>query len=35
MDLATIIGLVSGTILILFSIIIGGSALIFINIPAS
>ncbi|WP_419663733.1 MotA: chemotaxis motility protein A [Desulfosarcina variabilis str. Montpellier] len=33
MDLATIIGLVSGTILILFSIIIGGSAMIFFNIP--
>ena len=33
MDLATIIGLVSGAVLILVSIIIGGSALIFINIP--
>ena len=33
MDLATIIGLVSGSVLILISIVIGGSALIFINIP--
>jgi chemotaxis protein MotA len=33
MDIATIIGLASGTILILFSIIIGGSVLIFLNIP--
>ena len=33
MDLATILGLVSGATLILVSILIGGSALIFINIP--
>ena len=33
MDLATIIGLVSGTVLILASILFGGSVLIFINIP--
>jgi len=33
MDLATIIGLASGSVLILASIVIGGSALIFINIP--
>lgn len=33
MDLATIIGLVSGSVLILVSIVIGGSALVFINIP--
>ncbi len=33
MDLATIIGLVSGTILILFSILIGGSLMLFFNVP--
>jgi chemotaxis protein MotA len=33
MDLATIIGLISGTILILISILIGGSALVFVNTP--
>ena len=33
MDIATIIGLVGGTILILSAIITGGSALIFLNIP--
>ena len=33
MDLATIIGLASGSILILVSILIGGSAMIFLNIP--
>jgi chemotaxis protein MotA len=33
MDLATIIGLASGSILILISILIGGSALVFLNIP--
>jgi len=33
MDIATIIGLLGGTILILSAIVIGGSALIFINIP--
>ncbi|GAB6908883.1 Chemotaxis protein PomA [Desulfosarcina cetonica] len=34
MDLATIIGLISGTVLIVGSIVIGGSALIFINVPS-
>ena len=34
MDLATIIGLISGTILILSSIILGGSPLVFVNIPS-
>ena len=33
MDVATIIGLVSGTILILTAIVLGGSAGIFINVP--
>jgi chemotaxis protein MotA len=33
MDLATIIGLVSGTVLILSAIILGGSTAIFINVP--
>ncbi len=33
MDLATIIGLVSGSVLILVSIVIGGSAMIFLNVP--
>ena len=33
MDIATIIGLVGGSALVLSAIIIGGSALIFINIP--
>ena len=33
MDIATIIGLVGGSFLVLSAIIIGGSALIFINIP--
>lgn len=33
MDLATIIGLVSGTALILVAIVIGGSPLVFINVP--
>lgn len=34
MDLATVIGLVSGSILILVSIILGGSPIVFINIPS-
>ena len=34
MDLATVIGLISGTALILASILLGGSALVFINIPS-
>jgi len=34
MDLATIIGLVGGTVLLLVSIIAGGSALIFFNVPS-
>jgi chemotaxis protein MotA len=34
MDLATIIGLVSGTILIVVAIVLGGNALIFINVPS-
>ena len=33
MDIATIIGLVGGTILVLSAIILGGSAIIFLNIP--
>ena len=33
MDIATIIGLLGGTTLVVSAIIIGGSALIFINIP--
>ena len=33
MDIATIIGLVGGSALVLSAVIIGGSALIFINIP--
>ena len=33
MDIATIIGLLAGTGLVLSAIIIGGSALIFINVP--
>ena len=35
MDLATVIGLVSGTVLILGSIIMGGSLVTFINIPSA
>lgn len=35
MDIATIIGLVSGTILILGSILMGGSLLTFVNIPSA
>lgn len=34
MDIATVIGLVSGTILIVVSILLGGSAIVFINIPS-
>lgn len=34
MDLATVIGLVSGSILIIVSIVLGGSAIVFINIPS-
>ncbi len=34
MDLATVIGLVSGTFLIIVSVFLGGSALVFINIPS-
>ncbi|MEJ2158488.1 MAG: MotA/TolQ/ExbB proton channel family protein [Desulfobacteraceae bacterium] len=34
MDIATVIGLVSGTVLILGSIIMGGSLLTFINVPS-
>ena len=34
MDLATIIGLVSGTVLIFTAILLGGSFLVFINIPS-
>lgn len=34
MDLATIIGLISGALLILVSIVIGGSPLVFVNIPS-
>lgn len=33
MDLATIIGLIGGSVLVVMSIMIGGSALVFINIP--
>jgi len=33
MDIATVIGLVGGTILVIVSILIGGSIWIFINIP--
>ncbi|RLA92602.1 MAG: flagellar motor protein PomA [Deltaproteobacteria bacterium] len=33
MDLATIIGLIGGTILIVLAIVLGGSATIFINVP--
>ena len=33
MDIATIIGLVGGTILVVLSIVVGGSILVFINIP--
>lgn len=33
MDIATVIGLISGTVLILVSILLGGSALMFINVP--
>ena len=33
MDLATIIGLVGGSLLVLSAVILGGSALIFLNIP--
>ena len=33
MDIATIIGLVGGTILVIVSILIGGSFSIFVNIP--
>jgi chemotaxis protein MotA len=35
MDIATVIGLVSGTVLILSSIIMGGSLLTFVNIPSA
>ena len=35
MDIATIIGLVGGSALVLSAVIIGGSALIFINIPGA
>jgi len=34
MDLATVIGLVSGSLLIIVSIVLGGSALVFFNIPS-
>lgn len=34
MDLATVIGFISGTILIVLSIVLGGSPLVFINIPS-
>jgi chemotaxis protein MotA len=34
MDIATIIGLVSGTALVMLAIVLGGSAIIFINIPS-
>jgi chemotaxis protein MotA len=34
MDIATIIGLVSGALLILVSIVLGGSPLVFVNIPS-
>ncbi len=34
MDLATVLGLISGTIFILVAIVLGGSAAIFINIPS-
>lgn len=33
MDLATVIGLISGSVLILASIVLGGSAMIFLNVP--
>ncbi len=33
MDIATIIGLIGGTLLVLSAVILGGSAIIFINIP--
>ena len=33
MDIATVIGLFGGTVLIVSSVIIGGSALVFVNIP--
>ena len=33
MDLATVIGLIGGAMLVLSSIILGGSATIFINVP--
>ena len=35
MDIATIIGLVSGTVLIIASIVVGGSIVVFINIPSA
>jgi chemotaxis protein MotA len=34
MDIATIIGLVSGTVLIVLSVILGGNAIIFFNVPS-
>ena len=34
MDLATIIGLISGSILIASAVVLGGSPLVFINIPS-
>ena len=34
MDIATVIGLVSGAVLILASIVVGGSLMVFINIPS-
>ncbi len=34
MDLATVIGLISGSVLILVSILLGGSAMVFVNIPS-
>ena len=33
MDIATIIGLIGGTVLILSAIVLGGSAVMFLNIP--
>ncbi|MFC1855747.1 motility protein A [Thermodesulfobacteriota bacterium] len=35
MDIATIIGIVSGTILIIFAIVLGGDFMIFINLPSA
>ena len=35
MDIATVIGLVSGTVLIIASIAVGGSLLVFVNIPSA